>query len=85
MVYTNVSFIKLPLQASKLVVERLKQFRKVVYTSLADNTPPALTLDIWTSAAIDSYLSCTMHMLTKEFVLRTYSMGVLPLYDLSQD
>ena len=85
MLHTYISFITLPLQASKLVMEQLKQLRKVVDTSLADTIPPALTSDIWTSAASDSYLSCTMYVLTKEFMLQTYSMGALPLYDLSHN
>ena len=66
-------------------MEQLKLLRRAVDTSLADNIPPALTQDIWTSAANDSYLSCTMHVLTKDFMLHTYSMGALPLYDLSYD
>ena len=81
----NVAFITIPLQALELVVERLKQPRRIVNTSLADNISPALTSDIWTSAANDSYLSCTMHVLTKEFMLQTYSVGLLPLYDLNHD
>ena len=85
MLYTNISFITLLLQASKLVVERLKRLRKVVNTALADSIPPVVTLDIWMSAANNSYLSWTMHMLTKEFMLQTYSMEELPLYELSHD
>ena len=80
-----ISFIAIPSQAAELVVERLKLLRRAVNTSLADNIPLALTLDIWTSAANDSYLSCTMHVLTKDFMLQTYSIGALPLYDLSYD
>ena len=75
----------LPLQASELVVERLKQLKKVVNTSLADSIPPGLTSDIWMSAANNTYLSHTMQMLTKEFMLQTYSVGALHLYDLSHD
>ena len=85
MLYTNISYITLPLQASELVLEQLKQLMKVATTFLADNIAPALTSDIWTSAANDIYLSCTMHMLTKEFILQTYSIGALPLYDLSHN
>ena len=85
MLYTNMSYITLPFQASKLLVKQLKQLRKVTSTSLADNIPPALTLNIWTSAANDSYLLYTMHILTGELLLQTYSMGALPLYDLSHD
>ena len=83
--FINIPFITIPLQAPEVVVERLKLLRRVVNTSLADNILPALMPDIWTSAANDSYLSCTMHVLTKDFMLHTYSMGVLPLYDLSHD
>ena len=83
--FINIPFITIPLQVLELVVERLKLLRRVVNTSLADNIPPTLTLDIWTSAANDSYLSCTMHVRTKDFMLQTYSMGALPLYDLSHD
>ena len=85
MLYTNISYITLPLQASELVVEQLKQLRKLVNTSLADNIPHVLTLDIWTFAANDSYLSCTFYVLTKEFMLQTYSMGALPFNYLSHD
>ena len=83
--FINISFISIPLQAAELIVERLKLLRRAVNISLADNIPPALTSDIWTSAANDSYLSCTMHVLTKDFMLHTYSMGALLLYDLSHD
>ena len=62
---------------------QLKLLRRVINTSLADSISPALTSNIWTSAANDSYLSCTMQVPTKEFMLQTYSMGALPLYDLS--
>ena len=83
--FINIPFITIPLQASELVVERLKLPRRVVNISLADNIPPVLTLDIWMSASSDSYLSCTMLVLTKNFMLHTYSMGVLPLYNFSHD
>ena len=83
--FINIPFTATPLQVSELVVERLKLLRRVVNISLADNIPPASMSDIWTYAANDSYLSCTMHVLTKDFMLHTYSMGMLPLYDLSQD
>ena len=83
--FINIPFTTIPLQALELVVERLKLFRRVVNTSLADNISPAFMPDIWTSAANDSYLSYTMHVLTKDFMLQTYSMGALPLYDLSHD
>ena len=66
MLHTNISYIALPLQASELVLGQLKQLMKVAATSLADNITPALTSDIWMSAANDIYLSCTMHMLAKE-------------------
>ena len=66
-------------------MERLKELRKAVNNSLVDNIPPSLTLDICTSAANVSYLSYTMHMPTKEFMMQTYAMGALPLYDLSYD
>ena len=66
-------------------MDRLKLLRRAVNISLTDNIPPELMSDIWMSAANDSYLSCTMHVLTKDFMLHTYSMGVLPLYDLSHD
>ena len=83
--FINIPLTTIPLQVSELVVERLKLLRRVVSISLADNVPPALTLDIWMSAANDSYFSCTMHVLTKDFMLHTYSMGALLLYDLSHD
>ena len=83
--FINISFITIPLQALELVVERLKLLRRVANTSLADNIPPALTSDIWTSAANESYLSCTMHVFTKDFMLHTYSMAALPLYDFSHN
>ena len=85
MSHTNISYSSLPLQALELVMGWLKQLRKEVNTSLADNIPPALTSDIWTYAANDSCLACTMHMLTKEFMLQIFSMGSLPLYDMIQD
>ena len=44
--FINIPFTTIPLQASELVVERLKLLRRVVNTSLADNIPPALMLDI---------------------------------------
>ena len=83
--FINIPFITIPLQAPEVVVERLKLLRRVVNTFLADNIPPVLMWNIWASAANDSYLSCTMYMLTKDFMLHTYSMGALPLYDLSHD
>ena len=85
MLFINIYFITIPSQVSELVVERLKLLRRVVNTSLADNIPPMLTSNIWMSAANDDYLSCTMQVLTKDFMLQTYSMGALPLYDLSHD
>ena len=85
MLFINISFIAILLQAAKLIMEQMNLLRRVVNTSLADNIPPALTLDVWKSAANDSYLSCTMHVLTKDFMLHTYSMGALLLYDLSHD
>ena len=41
----NIYFITIPLQASELVMEQLKQLRRVANTSLVDNIPPALN---WT-------------------------------------
>ena len=83
--FINIPLTTIPLQALELIIERLNLLRRVVNIFLADNIPPALTSDIWTSAANDSYLSCTMHVLTKDFMLHTYSMRVLPLNDLSHD
>ena len=44
--FINIPLATIPLQVWELVVERLKLLRRVVNISLADNTPPALTLDI---------------------------------------
>ena len=56
----------------------------MVTSTLSNNIPPSLTSDIWSSGGSnsDSYLSCTMHIVSKEFKLESYSLGALPLCDL---
>ena len=55
------------LQASNLVAACLKIFNAMITSTLASNIPPSLTSDIWSSSGSnsDSYLSCTMHIVTK--------------------
>ena len=60
-------------------------FREIYSSEREIVSLTALMSDIWTSAANGSYLSCTMHVLKKDFMLHTYSMGALPLYDLNHD
>ena len=56
----------------------------MVTSTLSSNIPPSLTSDIWSSGGSnsDSYLSCTMHIATKEMKLESYSLGAFPLHDL---
>ena len=56
----------------------------MITSTLSSNIPPSLTSDIWSSGASnsDSYLSCTMNIVTKEMKLESYSLGALPLRDL---
>ena len=59
----------------------------MVTSTLSSNIPPSLTSDIWSSGGSnsDSYLSCTMHIVTKEMKLESYSLGALPLRDLAHN
>ena len=75
----------LPLsQAANLVTACLKIIKATVNSTLASNIPPSLTSDIWSSSGSnsDSYISCTMHIVTKNFELQSYSLGAFPLCDL---
>ena len=75
----------LPLsQAANLVAACLKILNATVNSTLASNIPPSLTSDIWSTCEsnLDSYFSCTMHIVTKDFKLQSYSLGALPLRDL---
>ena len=59
----------------------------MVNSTLSSNIPPSLTSDVWSSGGSnsDSYLSCTMHIVTKEMKLESYSLGALPLRDLAHN
>ena len=59
----------------------------MVNSTLSSNIPPSLTSDIWSSGGSnsDSFLSCTMHIVTKEMKLESYSLGALPLRDLAHN
>ena len=59
----------------------------MVNSTLSSNIPPSVTSDIWSSGGSnsDSYLSCTMHIVTKEMKLESYSLGALPLRDLAHN
>ena len=59
----------------------------MVNSTLSSNIPPSLTSDIWSSGGSnsDSYLSCTMHIVTKEMKLESYSLGALPLRGLAHN
>ena len=59
----------------------------MVNATLSSNIPPSVTSDIWSSGVSnsDSYLGCTMHIVTKEMKLESYSLGALPLRDLAHN
>ena len=72
----------LPLsQAANLVTARLKIVNATITSTLASNIPPFLTSDIWTTCgnSSDSYLSVTMHIVTKDFKLQSCTLEPLPL------
>ena len=56
----------------------------MVTSTLNSNIPPSLTSDIWSSGGSNSdiYLSCTMHIVSKNFNPESYSLGAFPLRDL---
>ena len=62
----------------------LRILNTMVTSTLGNNIPPSSTSDIWSSGGSnsDSYISCTMHIVSKEFKLESYSLGALPLRDL---
>ena len=76
----TITFLPPP-QAASLVTASLKILKATVNSTLASNIPPFLTSDIWSSSEsnLDSYLSCTMHIVTKNSELQSYSLGALPL------
>ena len=82
----NITFFPLS-QAANLVAPRLRLLNAMVNSTLSSNIPPSLTSDIWSSGGSnsDSYLSCTMHIVTKEMKLESYSLGALPLRDLAHN
>ena len=86
MKYTRLLTISLlPLsQATNLVAACLKILNTMVTSTLTSNIPLTLTSDIWSSGGSnsDSYLSCTMNIVIKDFKLENYSLGALPLRDL---
>ena len=63
---------------------RLKILNTIIASTLASNILPSFTSDIWTTCGNnpDSYLSVTMHIITKDFKLQNYSLEHLPLRDL---
>ena len=74
----------LPLsQAANLVAACLKMLNAMVTSTLASNIPPSLTSDIWSSSVSnsDSYLSCTIHIVTKNFEFQSFYLGALPSCD----
>ena len=75
----------LPLsQAENLVATRLKILNATITSTLASNILPSLTSDIWTTCGSnsDSYLSETMHIITKDFKLQSYYLESFLLHDL---
>ena len=72
-----------PLQAANLVI-RLKILNATITPTLASNTQPSLTSDIWTTCGrnSDDYLSGTMHIVTKDFKLQSFALEPLPLRDI---
>ena len=62
----------------------LRILNTMVTSTLSNNIPPSLNSDIWSSGGSnsDSYLSCTIYIVSKEFKLESYSLGALPLHDL---
>ena len=71
-------------QAANLVAACLKILIVTITSTLASNVAPSLTSDIWSTCRgnSDSYLSCTMHIVTKDFKLQSHSLEALPLCDL---
>ena len=72
----------LPLsQASNLVAAHLKILNPTITFTLASSIAPSLTSDIWSTCGSnsDSYLNWTMHIVTKDFQLQSYSLEALPL------
>ena len=63
---------------------RLRTLNTMVHSTLSSNIPPSLTSDIWSSGGSnsDSYLSYTMHIISKGLKLESYSLGALLLRDL---
>ena len=65
--YNRLNITLFPLlQAANLVVTYLRIFNAIFTSTLSSNIPPSLTSDIWSSGGSnpDSYLSCTMHIVT---------------------
>ena len=50
-----------------------------VEESLFDNIQPSVTTDIWSAAGGESFISFTMHLITGQFVAKTYSLGAVPM------
>ena len=81
------TFILPLLQAANLVTACWKVLNATITSTLASNILPSLTSDIWTTCGSnsDSYLSVTMHIVTRDFKLQSYSLEPLPMRDLSHN
>ena len=65
---------KLPLLYSNLQMAMKSMF----YKELPHCNQAAISTDIWTSRNNDPFMAVTLHYITKEFVLRKVTVGVIP-------